>query len=160
MYRVIFVLMQVRTRPIWVPAGADKVVDGACVSYEFVRSTYDLKSILLSHPFKISSYTRSQSGHDAIGDSYVDLSLLYETTPHSYRSPLDKRAVFNSPDQYSQYRQTLITLHTASRPFPVPPTDPVVIRAIDAFYPITYAPIGGLPRKGNCFRNQNVHENM
>jgi len=134
----------VRTRPVWVPAGADKIIDGACATYELCRCRNDLRGVFLGHSLKVSAYSRSQSGYDHIGDSYIDMSLLFESDPHSYRSPVDRRAVFKSLEQYGKYRLTLQALHMASRPLPVPPKDPVVIRAIDAFHPIINTPIAAI----------------
>lgn len=126
----------VRSHPIWVTANADKFIDGACVTYEFCRKRCDLRRIFLSHQFKVCAFSRSPSGHDVIGDTFVDLSQLFDGAPHSFRSPVDKSSVFKRRQDYDSFRDTVQVLRAAGRSITVPPKDPVIIRALDAFYPL------------------------
>ena len=129
----------VRTHPIWVTPNTESRLDGATATYEFIQMRSNLKSILLSHPLKVSAVSRSSMGSDIVGDAIVDLSVLFAQSPFMYRCPVTKKS-FKERGQYVEFRQTMLALKAAGRIDRAPPAEPILIRTIDAYLPLLNGP--------------------
>lgn len=132
----------IRTHPIWVLANSEARIDGAAASYECCMSRENLRETLRLHPLKIAAHSRSQMGSTAMGDIHVDLAATLRSAPHSFRCPVTSR-IFKTRAEYSRHRQTMLALRSAGRVPAAPPSEPVVIRATDAYLVFANASGGG-----------------
>lgn len=126
----------VRTHPVWAPAHADVKIDGGAASYDCCMSRAQFRDVTASHPLVVSAMSRSHLGTHTLGVVNVDLSAPYCTQrPHSFRCAVTGRT-FQTREEYTQHRHTLLALASAGRLGSVPPAEPVAIYAMDTFLSI------------------------
>ena len=126
----------VRTQPTWVLPYTETKVDGGSGTYDCCLTPYQFNEILTAHPVKVQLSTKSHMGNGPIGEFMLDLSYIHSIPPLTFRCMVTSKT-FTTLEEYSFHRHALIAGRSAGRHrLEIPPETPIIIRALDSYYPV------------------------
>jgi len=150
----------IRSQPMWVRGATEAKVEGAVAVYDFCMTKAACKSVCSTNPLHVHILAKTNLGNEPFAEFAIDLSALLTAKIHSVRCPSTNRSFKHLAD-YAQHRtimqqQQQSEIAAGNGVFTViPPSVPIITRAIDTYYDASEVRSGPTPQGPGAKPSQN-----